>query len=210
MNHTPTTSLPNGKTPKQLLLEHMKVVNTIPNLSTLRTFGEPGYVHTAEQRRHKGSKFEPRAEKHYFVGRQGSRIYLMWNPRTERVTRTSSVTWATHPLTEGSAYIDLPGPTQASDAKPPDGLYNTSTGSNPPSLLHPTPPGGSTHMGAPPGGSTHPMLLPGGGGGRQERLLLAVRKRQRRRRRRRRRPRARGSPRGSLVRHQPSTSTRAI
>lgn len=162
MNHTPTTSLPDGKTPKQLLLEHMKVVNTIPNLSTLRTFGEPGYVHTAEQRRHKGSKFEPRAEKHYFVGRQGSRIYLMWNPRTKRITRTSSVTWATHPLTEGSAYIDLPGPTQASDAKPPDGLYNTSTGSNPPSLLHPTPPGGSTHMGAPPGGSTHPMLLPGG------------------------------------------------
>jgi hypothetical protein len=113
MNHTPTASLPDGKTPRQLLLEHMKVVNTVPNLSTVRTFGEPGYVHTPEQRRTKGSKFEPRAERCYFVGRQGSRIYLMWHPRLDRVTRTSSVTWATYPLTEGSAHMNPPGPTKA-------------------------------------------------------------------------------------------------
>jgi hypothetical protein len=34
----------------------------------------------------------------YFVGREGSRIYHMWDSATGKVYRTSSVTWAKHKL----------------------------------------------------------------------------------------------------------------
>jgi hypothetical protein len=100
MNHCPTTAIPNGKTPRQLLLEFMNIPNPIPNLYALRTFGEPGWVHIPEQRRTQGDKFSPRATKQYFVGREGSRIYLMWDSTTNKITRTSSVKWAVAPLRE--------------------------------------------------------------------------------------------------------------
>ena len=35
INYTPTASLPDSKTLRQLLLEYIKVVNTVPNLSTV-------------------------------------------------------------------------------------------------------------------------------------------------------------------------------
>jgi hypothetical protein len=98
MNHWPTTAIPDGKTPRQLLLKFMNTLNPIPNLYALRKFGEPGWVHISEQRRNQGDKFLPRATKQYFVGREGSRIYLMWNPDTNKVTRTSSVKWVNAPL----------------------------------------------------------------------------------------------------------------
>jgi hypothetical protein len=34
LNHYPTTAVPCGKTPRQMLLEHMKVVNPLENLDT--------------------------------------------------------------------------------------------------------------------------------------------------------------------------------
>jgi hypothetical protein len=73
LNHYPTTAVPCGKTPCQMLLEHMKVANPVPSLHSVRTFGEPGYVHTPVQKRVKSAKFQPRAMKMYFVGREGSR-----------------------------------------------------------------------------------------------------------------------------------------
>jgi hypothetical protein len=81
-----------------MLLEHMKVVNPVPSLHSVRTFGEPGYVHTPVQKRVQSAKFQPRATKMYFVGREGSRIYHMWDSETGKVHRTSSVTWAKHEL----------------------------------------------------------------------------------------------------------------
>jgi hypothetical protein len=96
LNHYPTTAVPCGKTPRQMLLEHMKVVNPVPSLHLVRTFGEPGYVHTPVQKRVQSAKFQPRATKMYFVGRKGSRIYHMWDSETGKVHRSSSVTWTKH------------------------------------------------------------------------------------------------------------------
>jgi hypothetical protein len=81
-----------------MLLEHMKVVNPVPSLHSVRTFGEPGYVHTPVQKRIQSAKFQPRATKMYFVGREGSRIYHMWDSATGKVHCSSSVTWAKHEL----------------------------------------------------------------------------------------------------------------
>jgi hypothetical protein len=100
MNHCPTTAIPSGKTRRQLLLEFMNIPNPVPNLYALRKFDKPGWVHIPEQRRAQGDKFLPRATKQYFVGREGSRIYLTWDPDTKKVTRTSSVKWIAAPLRE--------------------------------------------------------------------------------------------------------------
>jgi hypothetical protein len=93
-------TLPCGKTPRQMLLEHMKVVNPVPSLHSVRTFGEPGYIHTPVQKRVQSAKFQPCATKMYFVGCEGSRIYHMWDSATGKVHRSSSVPWAKHELVE--------------------------------------------------------------------------------------------------------------
>ena len=41
LNHYPTTAVPDGKTPRQLLLEHTGAANPVPNLCSFRKFGEP-------------------------------------------------------------------------------------------------------------------------------------------------------------------------
>jgi hypothetical protein len=92
LNHYLTTAVLCGKTPWQMLLKHIKVVNLVPSLHLVRTFGEPGYVYTPVQKRVQSAKFQPRATKMYFVGREGSRIYYMWDSATGKVYRTSSVT----------------------------------------------------------------------------------------------------------------------
>jgi predicted SnoaL-like aldol condensation-catalyzing enzyme len=98
LNHHPTTAVPCGKTPRQMFLEHMKVVNPMPSLHSVRTFGEPVYVHTPVQKRIQSAKFQPRATKMYFVGSESSCIYHMWDSATGKVHRSSSVTWAKHEL----------------------------------------------------------------------------------------------------------------
>ncbi|KAF7443618.1 RVT-2 domain containing protein [Pyrenophora tritici-repentis] len=96
LNHSVSSAVLDSKTPRQLLFEHMKVANPVPNLCSFRTFGEAGYVHQPVQRRVQSAKFEPRSVKMYFVGREGSRIYLMWDPVTQSIHRTSSVAWPKH------------------------------------------------------------------------------------------------------------------
>jgi hypothetical protein len=98
LNHYPTTEVPCSKTPRQMLLEHMKMVNPVPSLHSIRTFGEAGYVHAPVQKRVQSAKSQPRATKTYFVGREGSRIYHMWDSATGKVHRSSSVTRAKHEL----------------------------------------------------------------------------------------------------------------
>ena len=98
INHYPTTVVPGGKTPRQLLMEYIGTPNPVPNLHSIRKYGELGFVHIPEQRRVQGNKFSARAFKAYFVGREGSRIYLMWDPVSNRVIRTSSVKFANAPL----------------------------------------------------------------------------------------------------------------
>jgi len=88
LNHTPSQVL-DGKTPQQLRLESMGVADPIPNLHSFRSYGETGYVH--REQRQKGAKFDGRAVPMHFVGREGSRIYLMWDPQTRKVNRSSSV-----------------------------------------------------------------------------------------------------------------------
>lgn len=90
-NLYPTTALPDGKTPRQKLLESLKVANPIPDLYAVHRFGAPGGL----QRRVQAEKFEPRAVKAYYVERDGSRIYYMYVPETNKVIRTSSVAWPT-------------------------------------------------------------------------------------------------------------------
>jgi hypothetical protein len=102
LNHYPTTAVLDSKTPRQLLLEHIGVANPVPNLCSFRKFGEPGWVHIPKERRVQGEKFAPRAIKMYFIGREGSRIYLMWNLATQKEVRTSSVTFASAPLLDAS------------------------------------------------------------------------------------------------------------
>ncbi|KAG9386150.1 hypothetical protein A1F94_002900 [Pyrenophora tritici-repentis] len=90
LNHSVSSAVPDSKTPRQLLFEHMKVANPVPNLCSFRTFGEAGYVHQPVQRRVQSAKFEPRSVKMYFVGREGSRIYLMWDPVTQSIHQTEA------------------------------------------------------------------------------------------------------------------------
>jgi hypothetical protein len=97
LNHTPSQVL-DGKTPQQLRLESMGVADPIPNLHSFRSYGETGYVH-GEQRQ-KGAKFDGCAVPMHFVSREGSRIYLMWDPQTRKVNRSSSVAWASHQIAE--------------------------------------------------------------------------------------------------------------
>jgi hypothetical protein len=101
-NHYPTTAIPDNKTPRQLLLEYMGAANPVPNLYSFRKFGEPGWVHIPKERRIQGEKFAPRAIKMYFIGRESSRIYLMWNPEAQKEVRTASVTCASAPLLDAS------------------------------------------------------------------------------------------------------------
>jgi len=77
INHNPTTAVLGGKTPRQLLVEYMGTPIPVPNLYSIRKYGELGFVHIPEQRRVQGDKFSAHAFKAYFVGREGSRIYLM-------------------------------------------------------------------------------------------------------------------------------------
>ena len=98
VNHTPNAALADSKTPAQLRLEHLRVTNPVPNLNSFRTYGEIGYVHQPAQTRVQSAKFDSRAVKMYYVGREGSRIYLMWNPVDKKVHRTSSVQWARREL----------------------------------------------------------------------------------------------------------------
>jgi hypothetical protein len=100
MNHYPSTALPDGKTPRQLLLEFLKTPNPVPSVYGIRKFGQPRWAHIPEQRRVTGDKFSPRARKAYMVGRDSSRIFYMWDPETNKVSRTSSVAWAKHGLIE--------------------------------------------------------------------------------------------------------------
>jgi len=101
-NHYPTTAIPDDRTPRQLLLEHMGAANPVPNLYSFRKFGEPGWVHIPKERRVQGENFAPRAIKMYFIGRESSHIHLMWNPETQKEVRTASVTFASAPLLHAS------------------------------------------------------------------------------------------------------------
>jgi hypothetical protein len=51
MNHYPSTALPDGKTPRQLLLEFLKTLNPVPSVYGIRKFGQPGRAHIPELRR---------------------------------------------------------------------------------------------------------------------------------------------------------------
>jgi hypothetical protein len=101
-NHYPTTAILDNKTPRQLLLEHIGAANPVPDLYSFRKFGEPGWVHIPKERRVQGEKFTPRAIKMYFISRESSCIYLMWNPETQKEVRTASVTFASAPLLNAS------------------------------------------------------------------------------------------------------------
>jgi hypothetical protein len=97
LNHTPSRVL-NGRTPQQLRLESTGVADPIPNLHSFRSYRETGYVN--REQRQKGAKFDGRAVSMHFVGREGSRIYLMWDPQTRNVNQSSSVAWASHQIGE--------------------------------------------------------------------------------------------------------------
>jgi hypothetical protein len=108
MNHYPSTTLPNGKTPRQLLLEFLKTPNLVLSVYGIRKFRLPGWANIPKQRCTTGNKFSPRARKAYMIGRDGSRIYYMWDPETNKVSRTSSVAWAKHGLIEAPSVIAPP------------------------------------------------------------------------------------------------------
>jgi hypothetical protein len=110
MNHYPSTALPDGKTPRQLLLEFLKTPNPVPSVYGIRKFRQPRWVHIPKQRRITGDKFSPRARKAYMVGSDGSRIFYMWDPETNKVSRTSSVAWAKHGLIEAPSARTISAP----------------------------------------------------------------------------------------------------
>jgi hypothetical protein len=127
LNHYPTTAVPDDKTPQQLLLEHTGAANPVSNLCTFRKFGEPGWVHIPKERRVQGEKFAPRATQVYFVGREGSRIYMMWEPIAKKIVRSSSVTFAScEDLLDASIERATALP------RPPQGLSPSSPASPPP------------------------------------------------------------------------------
>jgi hypothetical protein len=80
------------------------------------------------------------------VGRDGSRIFYMWDPETNKVSRTSSVVWAKHSLVEAPSAIAPP-------ATPDTGFQITI----PPSNIESSPP----QLPAP---MQHELLLPYLGG----------------------------------------------
>ena len=67
------------------------VTNKMPNLSNLMTFGCPTYVHIDLSRK---NKFEDKTFKGIFIGYAfDSSTWLIYNPVTQRLTRTRSVTF---------------------------------------------------------------------------------------------------------------------
>jgi hypothetical protein len=136
INHYLSTALANGKTLQQLLLEFLKTPNPVPSVYSIRKFRQPRWAHIPEQRRITGEKFSPRARKAYMVGRDSSRIFYMWDPKTNKVSRTSSVAWAKHSLIKAPS---AKAPPATSDTAfqitiPPYRL------SNPPLLSYPNKP----------------------------------------------------------------------
>jgi transposase InsO family protein len=91
LNLSLTTALPTGKTPQHMLNEFLQLPNPVPNLSNMRQWGIQGYVHLDKQRRVQSEKFEPRSKLGHLIGREGSRIYVMWDPVTKKTGRVSSV-----------------------------------------------------------------------------------------------------------------------
>lgn len=89
-----------GKTPYQALYEWAEAKDPIPNLRNLRQFGTAAWVHIDEARRVKGEKFAPRAWRGIFVGLEGSRIYRIWNQKTRRLIRSSSVQFSNSGIDE--------------------------------------------------------------------------------------------------------------
>ncbi|KAI2483806.1 hypothetical protein Ptr902_02746 [Pyrenophora tritici-repentis] len=112
-NYTPTRALPDGKTPHQALLEAVGHLEPVPNLYNLRRWGEVGWIHIPEQTRQKGAKMAPRALKGFFIGLEGSRIFLMWDSVKRTVVRTSSVDFNqfAEVREESDEYIDIKRPT---------------------------------------------------------------------------------------------------
>jgi hypothetical protein len=125
----------------------MGVADLIPNLHSFRSYGETGYVH--REQRQKGAKFDGRAVSMHFVGREGSWIYLMWDPQTCKINRSSSVAWASHqieeiprtqPVQQADDYyrpqpLSIPVPAADFTSAPPPPLAEQSQ----PSLIQPPP-----------------------------------------------------------------------
>jgi len=66
-------------------MEYIGTPNLVPNLHSIRKYGELGFVYIPKQRRVQGDNFSARAIQAYFVGREGSRIYLMWDLNSNKV-----------------------------------------------------------------------------------------------------------------------------
>ena len=104
---TPSPSL-NGKTPHTVVAEALDWDVKAPCVANLRAYGCVAYVHDEEVAR--GDKFAPRAASGRLVGYEGGTIYRVWMPHSQKVVRSTSVTFdeCEYAIGHGSEEIVLP------------------------------------------------------------------------------------------------------
>jgi hypothetical protein len=103
-----SSALPDNITPLECWNKDVGYPNTIPNVAKLHAFGHPGYVFIPPQKRVKGDKFVPRAERGHLVGMKGEHIYEMWLPESDKIVTTASVKFDQYGTTAPPPSTNLP------------------------------------------------------------------------------------------------------
>ena len=129
MNRTATSSVSN-LTPHEVLNQDLGVPGerNMPSVSHIRTLGCKAYVHIQKERRIQSDKLGPRAEEGILVGFEDTRIYRVWIPQRNGITRSSTVT-----LDEdtNTSIMDLPETATQPSAEAEQPTPETQTPSDP-------------------------------------------------------------------------------
>ena len=98
-NKTPTRRN-NGKSPAQLIAEALGWTPALPYVGNLRAYGCAAFVFDHDVTR--SQKFAPRGNKGFLVGYEGTNIYRVWFPSTDKVVRSTNVTFDETTFFKGS------------------------------------------------------------------------------------------------------------
>ena len=90
LNKTPSRRL-TGKSPQQLINEEFGWTPELPYVGNLKAYGCTAFVLDHDIPR--SHKFEPRGLKGYLVGYEGENIYRIWFPNSDKVVRSTNVTF---------------------------------------------------------------------------------------------------------------------
>lgn len=110
-NRSPTSVNPDFQSP----LAYLRTTLGLPfesNAEHLRAFGAVAYVHIPPEKRLKGEKFEPHAQRGYLVGYADGLNYRIWVPATHKVVVSAYITFDETPRSTPPSNTDFTLPVE--------------------------------------------------------------------------------------------------